>query len=405
MKELLNIPLSYGELTRNIIGEEPKKGGSKGRQLKQIENLCRVEQQGRKYIIKEIYQEPKEIKNNCKGKKNMYVPYTEPLLLSMLNQEGATIFHGILTDSVIFNYFYGFKEITNSDIKHLREDKYKKRISTKFIKQCYNELDIYDFKYDTVVRNTINQLNKKYEGWNIERIVKLFIGNNTELGDAVDRQELCEIEDKISQKKYKTAYRVLPPDKKMIINKEAIIVFNEKRGTKYSGYQKVNDCYKTVEPEEYMNLIEKRENKKIREEYTNNLKLEFRKFAYNRLSKLKVERKKDEEKIKKLGKPKYGNRKLIERDYEIVVKIDLLNLIISKTFNEPQYPSREPFISTYEYMVSKIELLEIIVEEQAEEINKLKEENRKKQEEQAKKIKQLEEEIKRLKNNNKKEEE
>ena len=28
MKELLNIPLSYGELTRNIIGEEPKKGGS-----------------------------------------------------------------------------------------------------------------------------------------------------------------------------------------------------------------------------------------------------------------------------------------------------------------------------------------------------------------------------------------
>ena len=185
----------------------------------------------------------------------------------------------------------------------------------------------------------------------------------------------------------------------MIINKEAIIVFNEKRGTKYSGYQKVNDCYKTVEPEEYMNLIEKRENKKIREEYTNNLKLEFRKFAYNRLSKLKVERKKDEEKIKKLGKPKYGNRKLIEGDYEIVVKIDLLNLIISKTFNEPQYPSREPCIGTYEYMVSKIELLEIIVEEQAEEINKLKEENRKKQEEQAKKIKQLEEEIKRLKNN------
>lgn len=100
-------------------------------------------------------------------------------------------------------------------------------------------------------------------------------------------------------KKYKTAYRVLPPDKKMIINKEAIIVFNERRGTKYSGYQKVNDCYKTVELEEYMNLIEKRENKKIREEYTNSLKLEFRKFAYNRLSKLKVERKKDEEKIKK----------------------------------------------------------------------------------------------------------
>lgn len=372
---------------------------SKTRQFKELTSICKWHKEGNKIIIDEIYSEPKEIKNNCKGKKNMYVPYTEPLLLSMLNQEGATTFHGTLSDSVIFNYFYGFKEITNSDIKHLREDKYKKRISTKFIKQCYNELDIYDFKYDTVVRNTINQLNKKYEGWNIERIIKLFIGNNTELGDVVDRQELCEIEDKISQKKYKTAYRVLPPDKKMIINKEAIKVFNERRGTKYSGYQKVNDCYKTVETEEYMNLIEKRENKKIREEYTNNLKLEFRKFAYNRLSKLKVERKKDEEKIKKLGKPKYGNRKLIEGDYEIVVKIDLLNLIISKTFNEPQYPSREPFISTYEYMVSKIELLEIIVEEQAEEINKLKEENRKKQEEQAKKIKQLEEEIKRLKNN------
>ena len=52
-------------------------------------------------------------------------------------------------------------------------------ISEEELNKIYNNLiqtmdinDIYDFKYDTVVRNTINQLNKKYEGWNIERIVK-----------------------------------------------------------------------------------------------------------------------------------------------------------------------------------------------------------------------------------------
>ena len=57
----LNIPYRYGQLTRTILNEEPKKGNSKVKQMKQIESLYKVEQKGRKYILIEKYEEPKEI--------------------------------------------------------------------------------------------------------------------------------------------------------------------------------------------------------------------------------------------------------------------------------------------------------------------------------------------------------
>ena len=117
MKELLNIPLSYGELTRNIIGEEPKKGGSKKRQLKQIENLCRVEQQGRKYIIKEIYQEPKEIKNNCKGKQFYEI---KQFKVSKEQYREGGIYKIQFENKV---YIGSTKDFRNRYKQHLREDK------------------------------------------------------------------------------------------------------------------------------------------------------------------------------------------------------------------------------------------------------------------------------------------
>ena len=98
---------NYRELCK-VMNWSATGGDTKIKHLKELDSLCKWHKEGNKIIVDEIYSEPKEIKNNCKGKKNMYVPYTEPLLLSMLNQEGATTFHGTLSDSVIFNYFYGF---------------------------------------------------------------------------------------------------------------------------------------------------------------------------------------------------------------------------------------------------------------------------------------------------------
>lgn len=51
----LNKEYTYGDLARGILGEEPKKGNSKIKQMKQIKALYNVEQKGRKYILVEKY--------------------------------------------------------------------------------------------------------------------------------------------------------------------------------------------------------------------------------------------------------------------------------------------------------------------------------------------------------------
>ena len=77
MEELLNKELTYGQLTRDVLKEEPKRSNSKEKQLKEIEAICRIKTKeiitGKKknyaYIIEEIYQEPKEITDNRKNNK------------------------------------------------------------------------------------------------------------------------------------------------------------------------------------------------------------------------------------------------------------------------------------------------------------------------------------------------
>ena len=59
----LNKEYNYGALTRGILNEEPKKGGSKTKQMKQIESLYKVKQKGRKYILIEKYDNPLPIKD------------------------------------------------------------------------------------------------------------------------------------------------------------------------------------------------------------------------------------------------------------------------------------------------------------------------------------------------------
>ncbi|MCI7208344.1 MAG: hypothetical protein MSA15_20435 [Clostridium sp.] len=71
----LNKEYTYGELTKEILNEEPKKGGSKTKQMRQIESLYKVEQNGRKYILVEKYDTPKEIKDNRGKTKKDYPQY------------------------------------------------------------------------------------------------------------------------------------------------------------------------------------------------------------------------------------------------------------------------------------------------------------------------------------------
>ncbi len=40
MEELLNKELTYGQLTRGVLKEEPKKGNSKKKPIKNNKNLC-----------------------------------------------------------------------------------------------------------------------------------------------------------------------------------------------------------------------------------------------------------------------------------------------------------------------------------------------------------------------------
>ena len=80
----LNIPYRYGQLTRTILNEEPKKGNSKVKQMKQIESLYKVEQKGRKYILIEKYEEPKEIIDN---RQESYISLIENLILNLCYNE------------------------------------------------------------------------------------------------------------------------------------------------------------------------------------------------------------------------------------------------------------------------------------------------------------------------------
>lgn len=80
----LNTPYRYGQLTRTILNEEPKKGNSKTKQMKQIESLYKVEQKGRKYILVEKYDEPKEIIDN---RQESYISLIENLILNLCYNE------------------------------------------------------------------------------------------------------------------------------------------------------------------------------------------------------------------------------------------------------------------------------------------------------------------------------
>ncbi|MCL1696282.1 hypothetical protein [Lysinibacillus sp. BPa_S21] len=95
MERLININLDnvkVGDVFKNypelctVLGEKVKSGAAKTSQLKELERYIDYDKQGRKFIIKEIYQEPKEKNDNrsLNGNTAPYITDAELLLIDLM---------------------------------------------------------------------------------------------------------------------------------------------------------------------------------------------------------------------------------------------------------------------------------------------------------------------------------
>lgn len=118
MKELLNKKLTYGQLTRGVLNEEPKKGNSKEKQLNKIRSLCKLTieevMHGKKknyiYVIDEIYNQQKEIEDKRQDNgKNKYKENFHILWEDFMNhclQENYYLEEGFSILKNRFDYIY-----------------------------------------------------------------------------------------------------------------------------------------------------------------------------------------------------------------------------------------------------------------------------------------------------------
>ena len=75
---------NYKELIKALEWEEKKSNNRTG-QMKQLEAICKYHKEGQKFVIEEIYEEPKEIIDN-RGKATIYADSFRPLVLNVLSQ-------------------------------------------------------------------------------------------------------------------------------------------------------------------------------------------------------------------------------------------------------------------------------------------------------------------------------
>ena len=65
---------NYKELVK-ALGWEEKKSNNRASQMKQLEAMCKYHKEGQKFVIEEIYEEPKEIEDNRGKAKKDYSQY------------------------------------------------------------------------------------------------------------------------------------------------------------------------------------------------------------------------------------------------------------------------------------------------------------------------------------------
>jgi len=149
------------------------RGDTKVKHLKQLDSMCKYHKEGNKIVIDEIYTEQKEV-GDSKGRKPKYLPYTEPLLLSMLNDSLIVDEHGNPIKIGIFTYAElrtSFFDLKASDFQI--KDKLKK--SYDFVN---NEAKLYTWakeveaiirsKTKKVIKESTLELLKNKECYNID---------------------------------------------------------------------------------------------------------------------------------------------------------------------------------------------------------------------------------------------
>lgn len=390
MEELLNKELTYGQLTRGILNEEPKKGNSKEKQLKQIKSLCKLNikeiMNGKKksyiYTIEEIYLEQKAIidnrKDNQGGSEPKYLKYTLPLLLGLLNpktvimeQDGEKVelvcYKGHLTDSRIFKEFF---DLRYPDYREIQEDYIMGGVSSDQLTIWSNELSkqLYKVEYDILHSNTLKLLANKYDS-TIEKLIRCFRkvavvdeGKNTYreecIGDLDIYSKVKKLEDTWRDDNGGKKTNMLLSDKEREMQKESVISgLNEELSLELSKYQRINAIEIYIKDKNILNSIGK-------------LRREFRLIVFDSFCTKYVESIKE--------RTAFGTKDIMK--FEMPYKIDMFNYLTNPLL---KYPKGR--VCRKEYNKLKKELIELrnkVIQQEIEIamkddiIKRLEEENR-----------------------------
>lgn len=382
MEELLNKELTYGQLTRGVLKEEPKRGDSKEKQLKIIKSLCKIKTKeiitGKKknyaYIIEEIYQEPKEIIDNRKsnkGRPTKYLDYTLPILLSILSknvsiiqnpdgekEEEVVCYKGTMSDAELFYKIFGFT--TRVYPNKLDEEVYKaipKKAKNKWRLEVLDSL--YTLEYNILHSGTLELIAKRYDS-DIKKLIRCFKEVTVVDGDYSYTECIGDLDIYEKVKKLEDTWRENNTSKnniKMLSEKERDKMREEvSKQLDLKSYQRVNSIEIYLNEGELLDTISE-----IKNEFRNKV---FSEFINSNLESITSE-------------TKYVEYERVEMAY----KIDLFNIITKEVFECPtkencmRYKNQKKLLATLKHANKTIQKQAKEIEEQKKEISALKAEN------------------------------
>ena len=359
-------------------------GDTKVKYLKILGSFCKYYKEGNKYVITEIFAEPKEIedkrKNNKGGKEPKYLKYTLPLLISLLSvdteimeKEEVNIdmvcYKGKVTDTQIINRFFGLKKLNPHDINIIRED-YRKIVNEKKLKKWENELidSLYAVEYRIVHSSTLHLLAKKYNN-SIETLIRGFkkVSVMDEKGETFYEETIGDLDVYSKVKKLEDTWRTDNGGKRSNVlltkdeRKDMQSYVLDKLQLEAVRYQRVNSIEIYVE------------DKKVLEDLSA-LRNEFRILVFDEFIKKNVEN---------IRERTYDAE--VTNKFEMPYKIDMFNYLMDSLTRYPKSRSNKKEYRRLkrELTTLRAEIVELKIENAMlqEENRRLKEEINKKEEE------------------------
>ena len=315
----LNKKYTYAQMCEIFECEQKKGTCSRNSQLKEWEAICKIDRPCKgKYVILEIYSEPKEV-DNQKGRKPKYLPYTEPLLLSMLNdalvldENGKQIKIGTFTYAELRTEFF---DLRAKDF--YINDKLKKAYNfvnnQEKLTEWANDVEkILREKTKKVIRdNTLKLLNNK-ECYNIDfNYLRLRTGKNAYDIRDMNLNELIEKKERIWCEYHNRCSFTL--NKKDRIAMQNYVIEQLRDRLEGMGF----DCQ---EVESYQKAIKIKYTSRVKKELqqeVNRIRAELRYLVYSEIFSSKIDVPKEKNKTK---------------NYEISFKIEYF-LSITNLFGE-----------------------------------------------------------------------